>query len=103
MAANDGEALEIARRIFENLAAPPPPPSGFIQAEDPYYDPTELYGIVPADNRRSYDVREVIARLVDGSRFQEFKELYGTTLITGFATHPWDARGHHRQQRRVAV
>jgi acetyl-CoA carboxylase carboxyltransferase component len=53
--------------------------------EDPAYDPKEIYGIVNADTRKSYDVREVIARLVDGSRFDEFKERYATTLITGFA------------------
>jgi 3-methylcrotonyl-CoA carboxylase beta subunit/propionyl-CoA carboxylase len=53
--------------------------------EEPAYDPEELYGIVPTDLRKSYDVREVIARLVDGSRFDEFKERYATTLVTGFA------------------
>jgi len=55
------------------------------EPEDPYYDPTEIYGIVPADTRKTYDVREVIARLVDGSRMHEFKARYGTTLVTGFA------------------
>ena len=49
------------------------------------YDPAEIYGIVPRDWRKSYDVREIIARLVDGSRFHEFKALYGTTLVCGFA------------------
>jgi hypothetical protein len=53
--------------------------------EDPAYDPQELYGIVSADVRRPYDVREVIARVVDGSRFDEFKARYGTTIVTGFA------------------
>ena len=53
--------------------------------EDPKYDPAEIYGIVNADIRKPYDVREIIARLVDGSRFDEFKERYGTTLVTGFA------------------
>jgi acetyl-CoA carboxylase carboxyltransferase component len=53
--------------------------------EDPAYDPGEIYGIVNADTRQAYDVREVVARLVDGSRFDEFKERYGTTLVTGFA------------------
>ena len=53
--------------------------------EDPRYDPAEIYGIVNADIRKPYDVREIIARLVDGSRFDEFKERYGTTLVTGFA------------------
>ena len=53
--------------------------------EEPRYDPDEIYGIVSADLRRPYDIREVIARLVDGSRFDEFKALYGQTLVTGFA------------------
>jgi 3-methylcrotonyl-CoA carboxylase beta subunit len=53
--------------------------------EEPLYDPREIYGIVNADTRKSYDVREIIARLVDGSRFDEFKERYGATLVTGFA------------------
>jgi 3-methylcrotonyl-CoA carboxylase beta subunit len=55
---------------------------------DPVYDPAELYGIIPTDTRKPYDVREVIARVVDGSEFDEFKQLYGTTLICGFA-HIW--------------
>ena len=53
--------------------------------EEPHYDPAELYGIIPKDTRTPYDCREVIARLVDGSRFHEFKQRYGTTLVTGFA------------------
>src|ERR1700733_10789694 len=53
--------------------------------EDPRYDPAEIYGIVNVDRRKAYDVHEIIARLVDGSRFDEFKERYGTTLVTGFA------------------
>ena len=53
--------------------------------EDPLYDPKEIYGIVNADTRKPYEVREIIARMVDGSRFDEFKERYGTTLVTGFA------------------
>ena len=52
---------------------------------EPRYDPAELEGIVPVDLRKQYEVREVIARLVDGSEFDEFKKLYGTTLVTGFA------------------
>jgi acetyl-CoA carboxylase carboxyltransferase component len=55
------------------------------ETEDPYYDPQELYGIVPRDVRKPYNIKDVIARLVDGSRFQEFKELYGQSLICGFA------------------
>jgi 3-methylcrotonyl-CoA carboxylase beta subunit/propionyl-CoA carboxylase len=53
--------------------------------EDPYYDPAELYGVIPSDTRKLYEVREVIARIVDGSRMHEFKPRYGTTLVTGFA------------------
>jgi acetyl-CoA carboxylase carboxyltransferase component len=84
-ARNDTHALGIARNIVETLD----PPNKFrldcASPEDPYYDPDELYGIVPADLRKSFDIREVIARLVDGSRFQEFKELYGNTIICGFS------------------
>jgi 3-methylcrotonyl-CoA carboxylase beta subunit len=54
-------------------------------SEEPLYDPQELYGVIPADTRKPYDVREVIARIVDGSRFDEFKARYGSTLVTGFA------------------
>ncbi len=56
-----------------------------VASEEPLYDPAELYGIIPADTRKPFDVREVIARIVDGSRFDEFKPRYGTTLVTGFA------------------
>ena len=55
------------------------------ETEDPYHDPDDLMGIIPADNRTPYDVREVISRIVDGSRFHEFKQRYGTTLVCGFA------------------
>src|SRR4029450_244878 len=67
--------LNTAKRLPADMTAP----------EDPAYDPQELYGIVPTDLRKAYDVREVIARMVDGSRFDEFKERYATTLVTGFA------------------
>ena len=60
-------------------------PSDRIAPENPRYDPTEIYGVVNADMRQPYDVREIIARVVDGSRFDEFKERYGPTLVTGFA------------------
>ena len=60
-------------------------PADITAPEEPRYDPREIYGIVNADTRKPYDVREIIARLVDGSRFDEFKERYGTTLVTGFA------------------
>jgi 3-methylcrotonyl-CoA carboxylase beta subunit len=83
-AENDTHALAIARRIVARLkpatgAAPPRAPS------EPRYDPAELYGVVPASLRKPYDAREVIARLVDDSELDEFKELYGTTLVCGFA------------------
>ena len=86
LADDDGHALEIARSVFANLGARPPQnvlPQD--SPEDPYYDPAELYGIVSHDSRKPYEVREVIARLVDGSRMHEFKPRYGTSLVTGFA------------------
>jgi 3-methylcrotonyl-CoA carboxylase beta subunit len=83
-AQNDTHALAIARRIVARLRAPADtsPPQA---PREPHYDPRELYGAVPASLRRPYDVREVIARLVDGSELEEFKQLYGTTLVCGFA------------------
>src|SRR6201997_1270488 len=87
LADDDHHALEIARAVFENLGSRVRPDDVLPQdtPEDPYYDPAELYGIVSADPRRPYEVREVIGRLVDGSRFHEFKPRYGATLVTGFA------------------
>jgi acetyl-CoA carboxylase carboxyltransferase component len=85
LAANDPHAIEITRAIFENLGAVTRSALDCAPAEDPAYDPHELYGILPRDPRQQYDVREVIARLVDGSRWQEFKALYGATVATGFA------------------
>ncbi len=84
LADDDRHALEIARRIVANL---PPPQRAPIQAdaEPPIYDPAEIMGIVPADPRIPYDIREVIARIVDGSRFDEFKARFGETLVSGFA------------------
>ena len=84
-AQNDNHALEIARNIVETLDPPNKFRLDMKEPEDPYYDPQELYGIVPKDVRKPYNIKEVIARLVDGSRFQEFKELYGQTLVCGFA------------------
>ena len=83
-AENDTHALTIARRIVSRLA-PATDVSPPIPAREPRYDPEELYGVVPANLRKPYDVREVIARLVDGSELDEFKQLYGTTLVCGFA------------------
>ncbi len=84
-AQNEHHAFEITRNIVQNLDPPRYFPLHRDEPEDPYYDPEELYGIVPRDIRKPFDIREVIARLVDGSRFQEFKELYGPTLVCGFA------------------
>jgi acetyl-CoA carboxylase carboxyltransferase component len=82
---DDEHALALVRSIVANLASPPPAAPGDAPAEPPAYDPREIYGVVPADPRIGYDVREVIARLVDGSLFHEFKPLYGATLVCGFA------------------
>jgi 3-methylcrotonyl-CoA carboxylase beta subunit/propionyl-CoA carboxylase len=82
---DDDHALRLARIIVGTLNTVKRFPSEVSTPEDPAYDPREIYGIVNTDTRRSYDVREVIARMVDGSRFDEFKERYATTLVTGFA------------------
>ena len=84
-AENDGHALGLARNAVAHLNRPKRIDIELQTPEDPLYDPAEIYGIVSADLRKPYDVREVIARLVDGSRFDEFKALYGQTLVTGFA------------------
>jgi 3-methylcrotonyl-CoA carboxylase beta subunit len=84
--ANDDEhALEIVRSIVANLNTTKRVETEIRDAKPPKLDPAELYGIVPTDVRAPYDVREVIARIVDGSEFDEFKALYGTTLVCGFA------------------
>ncbi|HET8937762.1 MAG TPA: carboxyl transferase domain-containing protein [Polyangiales bacterium] len=85
VADNDTHALEIVRSIVGRLNRPKDVGLELIAPEPPAYDPSELYGIVPQDVREPYDVREVIARVVDGSRFAEFKPLYGTTLVCGDA------------------
>ncbi len=84
LAENDHHALALVRRIVGNLG---PREYGLQQqaVEDPLYDPDELYGVIPADTRKPFDVREVIARIVDGSRLDEFKARFGNTLVTGFA------------------
>ncbi len=84
-AEDDAHALELARTIVSTLHRVKHGPADVTTPEDPLYDPAELYGIVNADIRKPYDVREILARLVDGSRFDEFKERYATTVITGFA------------------
>jgi 3-methylcrotonyl-CoA carboxylase beta subunit len=85
LAVDDRHALQLAREAVANLnrrSSEGPASSGY---EPPVHDPSQLYGLVPVDTRQPYDVREVIARLVDGSEFHEFKPLYGETLVTGFA------------------
>ncbi|MDX2163525.1 MAG: carboxyl transferase domain-containing protein [bacterium] len=82
---DDADALRIVREIVGTLNRPKSFQVEVRPAEPPVYDPAELYGILPATFREAYDVREVIARVVDGSRFREFKANYGTTLVTGFA------------------
>ena len=84
-AASDDHALAICRRIVTNLNVRKRAEPVLIEPRDPRHDGTELDGLVPADPRKPLDVRAVIARLVDGSEFDEFKALYGTTLVTGFA------------------
>jgi acetyl-CoA carboxylase carboxyltransferase component len=84
-AEDDEHALHAARTIVSTLNVTKSPPADVAALEEPNYDPKEIYGIVQADVRKPYDVREVIARLIDGSRFDEFKERYGATLVTGFA------------------
>src|SRR5262249_11470419 len=84
-AADDDHALKLARRIVGHLNRRKLVDIAQIAPRDPAYDPAELDGIVPTDVKKQYDVREVIARIADASEFDEFKQLYGTTLITGFA------------------
>jgi acetyl-CoA carboxylase carboxyltransferase component len=84
-AEDDAHALETCRTIVSTLHTVKRLPADMTEPEEPHYDPSEIYGIVNADPRKPYDVREIIARLVDGSRFDEFKERYGSTLVTGFA------------------
>ncbi|MDE2937995.1 MAG: methylcrotonoyl-CoA carboxylase [Chloroflexota bacterium] len=85
LASDDTDALAITRDIVENFVGRRELPFQVTTPEPPAHDPAELYGIVSPDNRRQYDVREVIARIVDGSRFHEFKAAYGETLVCGFA------------------
>ena len=84
-AEDDSDALAMVRNIVENLRLGKRQPETRIEPEGPLLDPKELYGVIPRDLRKSYDVREVIARIVDGSRFHEFKERYAPTIVTGFA------------------
>jgi len=84
-AQNDDHALAQARRAVRHLNIPKRPRIELREAAEPAYDPAEIYGLVPEDVRQPYDVREVIARIVDGSELDEFKARYGPTLVTGFA------------------
>ena len=84
-AVNDDHALAIVRSIVRTLHVPKPETVGLTPPMEPLYDPAELHGLVPRDVREPYDAREVIARVVDGSEFHEFKKLYGETLVCGFA------------------
>ncbi len=84
-ATSDEHALAIAREIVRHLDPPPPIPWELAPVEQPALDPADLYGLVPEDFRHELDARAVIGRIVDGSRLHEFKELYGETLVCGFA------------------
>jgi 3-methylcrotonyl-CoA carboxylase beta subunit len=85
LAQNDMHALSIARTIVSNLNRQKPQQLVLREPVEPKYDARELYGVIPVDTRKPFDVREVIARIVDGSEFDEFKARYGTTLVCGFA------------------
>ncbi len=85
LAENDTHALALARQAIGNLNLKKPDSVTFQSVEEPLYDPDEITGVVPADLKTPYDIKEVIARIVDGSRFDEFKARYGNTLVCGFA------------------
>ncbi|AKJ69314.1 methylcrotonoyl-CoA carboxylase [Pandoraea thiooxydans] len=87
-AQNDAHALAIARGIAANFNRVKPAQMAVRAPVEPHYDPRTLYGVIPADTRKPFDIREIIARIVDGSEFDEFKARYGTTLVCGFA-HLW--------------
>ena len=87
-AQNDAHAIGIARRIVATLKQPQRVRLNMRQTREPLFAPEEIYGVVSADGRKPFDVRDIIARLVDGSDFDEFKKLYGQTLVCGFA-HIW--------------
>ena len=98
-AENDAHALGIARSIVANLNAVKPPSLDLRAPQPPLYDPAELYGIVPTDRRKPYDVREVIARIVDGSEFDEFKRALRHDPGDGLRAHLGLSGRHRRQQR----
>jgi 3-methylcrotonyl-CoA carboxylase beta subunit len=84
-AEDDAHALHLARNIIKHLNRKKPETNARIETREPLYDASELNGIIPTDPRKPFDIREIIARIIDGSDFDEFKALYGTTLICGFA------------------
>jgi len=84
-ALNDLHALQIARRIVSHLNCHKQTSLELREPQEPAYDPAELHGVIPTDPRKPFDVREIVARVVDASELDEFKPLYGTTLVTGFA------------------
>eukprot|EP01111_Echinosteliopsis_oligospora_P011292 TRINITY_DN3692_c0_g1_i1.p1 TRINITY_DN3692_c0_g1~~TRINITY_DN3692_c0_g1_i1.p1 ORF type:complete len:540 (+),score=162.29 TRINITY_DN3692_c0_g1_i1:64-1683(+) len=84
-ASNEPHAIAISRRIVSNLNRLKKPSLAIKPTEPPLYSPADIGAVIPVDSKKSFDVRKIIARIVDGSRFDEFKELYGTTLVTGFA------------------
>ena len=100
-AVSDEHALALARQIVRNLQGrKPEPPWVQAEPEPPAADPAELYGLIPEDFRHQTDAREVIARIVDGSRFDEFKALYGETLVTGLRAHRGLSGRDSGEQRR---
>src|SRR5699024_4944966 len=85
IAENDDHALQIVRNIVATLPETPDRIWSKLEALEPTRDPSEIYGVVPTDQHTSFDVREIILRVIDADTFHEFKENYGTTLVTGFA------------------
>jgi acetyl-CoA carboxylase carboxyltransferase component len=85
LAENDTHAIQICRNIFQSLKGKVKQTLDILPIEDPIYDPEELYGIAPIDLKKMIDPREIIMRMVDGSKFHEFKERYATTIVTGFS------------------
>jgi 3-methylcrotonyl-CoA carboxylase beta subunit len=100
LAQNDLHALALARQAVRNLNRAKAPNIALHPSQDPLYDASELYGVIPTDSRKPFDVRDIIARITDGSEFDEFKARFGTTLACGFARiEGMPVGGHHRQQR----
>ncbi len=85
LAEDERHALHVARNIVENIGMPKKTDLPLARPENPAYDPAEIPGILPSDPRKPFEIKEIIARITDGSRFHEFKALYGRTLVTGFA------------------